>query len=59
MLFHGRADDSDPPSPEWLSFNYEMAYGIFGTRHGPSFVRTYRAVEDLTQLLYVDGMSPA
>lgn len=69
LLYHGLlapgADDADggggggpePPSPEWLAFDLEMANGIMGSdRH--SFLLAYQATRSV-KALYFDGASAA
>lgn len=55
LLYHGRHDSELPPSPEWLSFDIEMAYGIMGSLPNSRMLsyRTTRAIK----CLYFDGMS--
>ncbi|KAK0662378.1 putative purine nucleoside phosphorylase [Lasiodiplodia hormozganensis] len=55
LLYHGRHDADLPPSPEWLAFDVEMAYGIMGNLPDSRMLtyRTTRAVK----CLYFDGMS--
>lgn len=59
LLYHGlispEEKDPEPPSPEWLAFDLEMAYGIMGSsRH--SFLLTYQATRPV-KALYFDGES--
>ncbi|KAK1961572.1 hypothetical protein LY78DRAFT_542274, partial [Colletotrichum sublineola] len=58
LLYHGRLDEANgPPSPDWLSFDIEMAYGLMGgTRR--SFILTYQATRPI-KALYFDGQSAA
>lgn len=55
LLFHGRHDAELPPSPEWLAFDIEMAYGIMGSM-GNSRMLTYRTARTV-KCIYFDGMS--
>ncbi|CAN8101401.1 unnamed protein product [Discula destructiva] len=60
LLHHGLISSEDdgapePPSPEWLAFDMEMAYGIMGSsRH--SFLLTYQTTRPV-KALYFDGES--
>ncbi|KAI9742773.1 MAG: hypothetical protein M1818_003502 [Claussenomyces sp. TS43310] len=56
-LYHGRRDADTPPSPEWLSFDIEMAYGIMGSTQ-QSFMLTYQTTRPVP-VLYFDGESAA
>ncbi|KAF2488818.1 hypothetical protein BU16DRAFT_567785 [Lophium mytilinum] len=55
LLYHGRHDASPPPSPEWLAFDVEMAYGIMGNLPD-SRLFTYRTTRPV-RAVYFDGMS--
>ncbi|KAF2086987.1 hypothetical protein K490DRAFT_42965 [Saccharata proteae CBS 121410] len=55
VLYHGRHDAELPPSPEWLSFDVEMAYAIMGSLPD-SHMLTYRTARPV-KALYFDGMS--
>lgn len=59
LLYHGLispADrDPEPPSPEWLAFDLEMAYGIMGSARN-SFLLTYQTTRPV-KALYFDGES--
>jgi hypothetical protein len=56
QLYHGRMDDDPgPPSPEWLAFDIEMAYGITGSTRN-SFLLTYQTSRPV-RALYFDGES--
>ncbi|KAF2805359.1 uncharacterized protein BDZ99DRAFT_480735 [Mytilinidion resinicola] len=55
LLYHGRHDASPPPSPEWLAFDVEMAYGIMGNLPD-SRLLTYRTTRPV-RAVYFDGMS--
>ena len=66
LLYHGlhvddaTAKDPDaiaPPSPEWLAFDLEMAYGIMGSTRR-SWLLTYQTTRPV-QVLYADGESAA
>ncbi|KAJ2902455.1 hypothetical protein MKZ38_000584 [Zalerion maritima] len=58
LFYHGRRDPlPSPPSPEWLSFDIEMAYGIMGSSRS-SFMLTFQTTRPVS-LLYFDGMSAA
>lgn len=65
LLYHGlRAEDQDPdpdtlapPSPEWLAFDLEMAYGIMGSTRC-SWLLTYQTTRTV-RVLYLDGESAA
>lgn len=61
LLYHGliSPDDGDPepPSPEWLAFDLEMAYGIMGSSRN-SFLLTYQTTRAV-KALYFDGESAA
>lgn len=59
LLYHAlispEVRDPEPPSPEWFSFDLEMAYGIMGSaRH--SFLLTYQTTRPV-KALYFDGES--
>lgn len=61
LFYHGLISPEDPspspPSPEWLAFDLEMAYGIMGSsRH--SFLLTYQTTRPV-RALYFDGESAA
>lgn len=59
LLYHGLISptdrDPEPPSPEWLAFDLEMAYGIMGSARD-SFLLTYQTTRPV-QALYFDGES--
>lgn len=59
LLYHGLISpedrDPEPPSPEWLAFDLEMAYGIMGSSRN-SFLLTYQATRPV-KALYFDGES--
>lgn len=55
LFYHGRHDAGSPPSPEWLAFDVEMAYGIMGSLPD-SRMLTYRTTRAI-KCLYFDGMS--
>ncbi|KAF2267401.1 hypothetical protein CC78DRAFT_512036 [Lojkania enalia] len=55
LLYHGRHDNDTVPSPEWLAFDVEMAYGIMGSMRD-SRMLTYRTTKDI-KALYFDGTS--
>lgn len=57
-LYHARADDrAPPPSPEWLAFDQEMSYAIFGI--GPeAHMLSFRTTRDV-KCMYFDGSSAA
>lgn len=65
LMYHGlRADEANPdpdtlspPSPEWLAFDLEMAYGIMGSTRR-SWLLTYQTTRPV-RVLYVDGESAA
>ncbi|TID07669.1 Uncharacterized protein CH35J_001144 [Colletotrichum higginsianum] len=58
LLYHGRTDDAGgAPSPEWLAFDIEMAYGIMGSTR-QSFMLTYQTTRPV-KALYFDGESAA
>ena len=56
-LYHARWDDRIPPDPEWLAFDIEMSYGIFGSGRNAHML-TYQSVKPIG-CLYFDGMSAA
>lgn len=46
LLYHARKDaQSPPPSPEWLAFDVDMAYGIMGGP-GEKWMSTYAVKSD-------------
>ncbi|KAF2687780.1 hypothetical protein K458DRAFT_294470, partial [Lentithecium fluviatile CBS 122367] len=55
LLYHGRCDNDSVPSPEWLAFDIEMAYGIMGNMPD-SRMLTYRTARNI-QAIYFDGTS--
>ncbi|KAK2063184.1 hypothetical protein LY76DRAFT_228393 [Colletotrichum caudatum] len=55
LFYHGRTDEEGPPSPEWLAFDIEMAYGIMGSTR-QSFMLTYQTTRPV-KALYFDGES--
>ncbi|OHE96726.1 hypothetical protein CORC01_08043 [Colletotrichum orchidophilum] len=55
LFYHGRMDEEDVPSPEWLAFDIEMAYGIMGSTR-QSFMLTYQTTRPV-KALYFDGES--
>lgn len=55
LLYHGRIDFSDPPSPEWLAFDIEMSYSIMGSNLD-SRIFTYRTTHAV-KAIYFDGAS--
>ncbi|KAF2650954.1 hypothetical protein K491DRAFT_579612, partial [Lophiostoma macrostomum CBS 122681] len=55
LLYHGRHDNDAVPSPEWLAFDNEMAYGIMGNMQD-SRLLTYRTTRDV-KAVYFDGAS--
>lgn len=59
LLYHGLISPEDanpePPSPEWLAFDLEMAYGIMGSSRN-SFLLTYQTTRPV-KALYFDGES--
>lgn len=57
-LYHGRKDEKEPLSPEWLAFDSQMSIGIMLTEWGETFLRTYISTRPLS-VLYIDGMSAA
>ncbi|KAF6838573.1 hypothetical protein CPLU01_02374 [Colletotrichum plurivorum] len=57
LLYHGRMDEEAPPSPEWLAFDIEMAYGIMGSTR-QSFMHSYQTTRPV-RALYFDGESAA
>ncbi|KAK0369281.1 hypothetical protein CLIM01_13366, partial [Colletotrichum limetticola] len=57
LFYHGRMDEEDVPSPEWLAFDIEMAYGIMGSTR-QSFMLTYQTTRPV-KALYFDGESAA
>ncbi|KAF9876699.1 hypothetical protein CkaCkLH20_05545 [Colletotrichum karsti] len=57
LLYHGRMDVEDAPSPEWLAFDIEMAYGIMGSTR-QSFMLSYQTTRPV-RALYFDGESAA
>lgn len=55
-LYHARADSkAPPPSPEWLAFDQEMSYSIFGIAP-ESHMLTFRTTKDV-RCMYFDGAS--
>ncbi|EPE06178.1 hypothetical protein F503_03007 [Ophiostoma piceae UAMH 11346] len=66
LMYHGLHVDDEtakdpnavaPPSPEWLAFDLEMAYGIMGSTRR-SWLLTYQTTRPV-QVLYMDGESAA
>jgi len=58
ILYHARADDkAPPPSPEWLAFDQEMSYAIFGIAP-KAHMLTFRTTRDV-KCMYFDGSSAA
>lgn len=61
LLYHGLISpderDPEPPSPEWVSFDAEMANGIMGS-HRDAFLLTYQTTRPV-KALYFDGESAA
>ncbi|KAI5927190.1 hypothetical protein F4810DRAFT_433674 [Camillea tinctor] len=57
LFYHGRMDSETPPSPEWLAFDIEMAYGIMGGSPN-SHMLTYQTTRPV-KALYFDGESAA
>ncbi|EJU02940.1 hypothetical protein DACRYDRAFT_115242 [Dacryopinax primogenitus] len=63
-MYHARPSASPPDTPEWLAFDAEMSFGIFGNRMafprrnqtGETWMRTYSAKRDI-KVGYFDGMS--
>ncbi|KAJ4420194.1 hypothetical protein N0V82_004539 [Gnomoniopsis sp. IMI 355080] len=59
LLYHGlispEEENPEPPSPEWLAFDLEMAYGIMGSSRN-SFLLTYQTTRPV-KALYFDGES--
>lgn len=55
LLYHGRHDSDPVPSPEWLAFDIEMAYGIMGNMPD-SRMLSYRTVKNV-RAVYFDGAS--
>ncbi|PSR80389.1 hypothetical protein BD289DRAFT_440852 [Coniella lustricola] len=60
LLYHGLIASPgeahpEPPSPEWLALDLEMAYGIMGSSRD-SFLLTYQATQPI-KALYFDGES--
>ncbi|KAF8307824.1 hypothetical protein DL93DRAFT_2039616, partial [Clavulina sp. PMI_390] len=57
-LYHARNDTSVPPSPEWLSFDHEMAVAIMESVYdsADTFLHSYRTTRELNVLLF-DGSS--
>lgn len=59
LMYHGLISPEDknpePPSPEWLAFDLEMAYGIMGSSRN-SFLLTYQTTRPI-KALYFDGES--
>lgn len=59
LMYHGLISPEDenpePPSPEWLAFDLEMAYGIMGSSRN-SFLLTYQTTRPV-KALYFDGES--
>lgn len=59
LVYHGLISPEDnnpePPSPEWLAFDLEMAYGIMGSSRN-SFLLTYQTTRPV-KALYFDGES--
>ncbi|RDW89704.1 hypothetical protein BP6252_01736 [Coleophoma cylindrospora] len=54
-LYHGRLDAEEPPSPEWVAFDVEMAYGIMGSFRN-SHMLTYQTTRPM-KCIYFDGES--
>lgn len=61
LFYHGLISPDEsaptPPSPEWLAFDLEMAYGIMGSSRD-SFLLTYQTTRPI-KALYFDGESAA
>lgn len=61
LFYHGLISPDKsapaPPSPEWLAFDLEMAYGIMGSSRN-SFLLTYQTTRPV-KALYFDGESAA
>ncbi|KAJ0119910.1 serine protein [Diaporthe amygdali] len=61
LFYHGLISPDEPnptpPSPEWLAFDLEMAYGIMGSTRN-SFLLTYQTTRPV-KALYFDGESAA
>lgn len=61
LFYHGLISPEEsapaPPSPEWLAFDLEMAYGIMGSSRN-SFLLTYQTTRPI-KALYFDGESAA
>lgn len=62
LLYHGLIASPaeaapEPPSPEWLALDLEMAYGIMGSSRD-SFLLTYQTARPV-RALYFDGASAA
>lgn len=61
LFYHGLISPDEsaptPPSPEWLAFDLEMAYGIMGSSRD-SFLLTYQTTRPV-KALYFDGESAA
>lgn len=61
LFYHGLISPDEheptPPSPEWLAFDLEMAYGIMGSSRN-SFLLTYQTTRPV-KALYFDGESAA
>lgn len=59
LLYHGlispEEQNPEPPSPEWLAFDLEMAYGIMGSSRN-SFLLSYQTTRPV-KALYFDGES--
>ncbi|KAF2240755.1 hypothetical protein BU26DRAFT_189234 [Trematosphaeria pertusa] len=55
LLYHGRHDNDPVPSPEWLAFDMEMAYGIMGNMPD-SRLLTYKTTRNV-RAVYFDGTS--
>ncbi|KZO96760.1 hypothetical protein CALVIDRAFT_563415 [Calocera viscosa TUFC12733] len=63
-MYHARIWALEPATPEWLAFDAEMSFGIFGNRFrfpgsnstGDTWMRTYSSKRDI-KVGYFDGMS--
>ncbi|WYZ44071.1 hypothetical protein EsH8_VII_000507 [Colletotrichum jinshuiense] len=55
LFYHGRTDEEAAPSPEWLAFDIEMAYGIMGSTR-QSWMLSYQTTRPV-KALYFDGES--
>ena len=57
LLYHGLPSDDMPASPEFVSFDIEMAYAIMGNLRN-SHILTYQTTRAV-KVLYFDGQSAA